>query len=157
MEVNYFAPAMLTKLFLPALKKSEGTIALVSSMASQFCPPYRSGYAASKAAIDTLMDVLRIELGGDSKVHIVKLFPGFVDTNIRNHAVGVQEDVNYDSKRMMSVGTAADRILYAVAIGKRNDLFDPLAGTLAAVRFLFPSLADRIVSSAVKKVRKKDE
>ena len=49
---------------IPLLKKSRGDIINVSSEAVRFHPPMLSVYAASKAALETFSQSLRMELAG---------------------------------------------------------------------------------------------
>jgi short-subunit dehydrogenase len=66
--------------FLPAMvERGTGVVAAVSSMAGHRALPRSSVYSASKAAVITLMDGLRMELRGTG-VHAMTLCPGYVRT-----------------------------------------------------------------------------
>jgi short-subunit dehydrogenase len=66
--------------FLPVLlRQNSGTLVAVGSVAGYRGLPGRAAYSASKAAILTFMDALRMQLV-DTKVHAMTLCPGFVRT-----------------------------------------------------------------------------
>ncbi|MCC6806918.1 MAG: SDR family NAD(P)-dependent oxidoreductase [Deltaproteobacteria bacterium] len=61
MEVNFFAPALLTKQLLPCLRKARGRITFVSSVDGIVSLPGNAPYDASKFAIEAYADALRAE------------------------------------------------------------------------------------------------
>jgi short-subunit dehydrogenase len=66
--------------FIPILRRQKsGTLVAVSSMAGHRGLPGRAAYSASKAAVITFMDGLRMSLHG-SGVHAMSLCPGFIRT-----------------------------------------------------------------------------
>jgi short-subunit dehydrogenase len=66
--------------FLPAMLRARaGTLVAVGSIAGFRGLPGHAAYSASKAAVQTFMDALRMELR-DSGVHAMTLCPGFVRT-----------------------------------------------------------------------------
>lgn len=108
METNYYGVVACVQAALPHVRRSRGTIAVVSSQAGIACPPLRTGYCASKAAVNAFLDSLRAELDPADGVKICTLLPGFVRTDIRAHALGSSgaEGTNshkYDEKGMMEV------------------------------------------------------
>ncbi|XP_032086054.1 estradiol 17-beta-dehydrogenase 2 isoform X2 [Thamnophis elegans] len=62
MEVNFFGPVEISKVFLPLLRKSKGRIINVSSMAGGIPMPRFAAYGASKAALSMFSGVMRQEL-----------------------------------------------------------------------------------------------
>jgi len=62
MDVNFFAPVLLTSKLLPAVKKSRGRIVLVSSVDGLVSLPGNAPYDASKFAVEAYADALRAEL-----------------------------------------------------------------------------------------------
>lgn len=61
-EVNTFAPIALTQAFLEPLRASRGRIVFVGSIAGRMAAPFVAPYGASKAALASLVDALRMEL-----------------------------------------------------------------------------------------------
>ncbi len=62
MEVNFFAAALITRAFLPALRLARGRIINLSSVFGFSGFPLTSAYCASKFAVEGLTESLRIEL-----------------------------------------------------------------------------------------------
>lgn len=78
MEVNYFAPVSIIKLFLPMLKKTKGSrIVNVSSVAGFCSIPNGGAYCASKHALEGMSRCLRQELAPWS-IFVANINPGFM-------------------------------------------------------------------------------
>lgn len=87
MDINFFAPVLITKLVLPyMLKNGGGTIAVTSSIAGKFGFQLRSAYSASKHALYGFFETLQAEYY-DKNIRVVMVCPGFVNTNISYNAL----------------------------------------------------------------------
>lgn len=84
-DVNLFGPVELTRLLAPALREAEGRIVLVSSLAALTHLPYYAAYCASKAALETVGDTLRLEMG-PAGVDVSIIEPGPVATRFQARA-----------------------------------------------------------------------
>jgi len=63
MEVNFFAPARIIQLLLPAMReRGGGRIVNIASVAGRVYSPLSGWYCASKYALEGITDCLRIEL-----------------------------------------------------------------------------------------------
>ncbi|XP_033012726.1 estradiol 17-beta-dehydrogenase 2 isoform X1 [Lacerta agilis] len=62
MDVNFFGPVEVSKVFLPLLRKSKGRLINISSMAGGIPMPGLAAYGASKAALSMFSGVMRQEL-----------------------------------------------------------------------------------------------
>ncbi|KFV09353.1 Estradiol 17-beta-dehydrogenase 2, partial [Tauraco erythrolophus] len=62
MEVNFFGAVAVSKAFLPLLRKSQGRLVNMSSMAGGIPLPRYAAYGASKAALSMFSGVMRQEL-----------------------------------------------------------------------------------------------
>ena len=82
-DVNVFGT--LNACTLP-LMKNEGKIINISSVLGLFPVPYRGYYCASKAAVASLSDSLRMELSG-TKIQVCTLYPGDIKTNFSKNRV----------------------------------------------------------------------
>ncbi len=60
--VNVFGPLALTRALLPGLRARRGRIIWVGSLAGRMALPFQGHYSATKAAIASLSDALRMEL-----------------------------------------------------------------------------------------------
>lgn len=87
MAVDWQAPIELTLAALPLLRASRGAIVTIGSMAGWMPVPGRAAYGAAKAALTQWFEVLRLELEADG-VHLLMVYPSFLDTPIERHALG---------------------------------------------------------------------
>ncbi|XP_038684986.1 11-beta-hydroxysteroid dehydrogenase A-like isoform X1 [Tripterygium wilfordii] len=79
MDTNFWGASFTTRFALPHLRDTKGKIAVLSS-ASWLPTPRMSIYNASKAALRSLFETLRVEVGSDVKITIVT--PGFVESEL---------------------------------------------------------------------------
>jgi short-subunit dehydrogenase len=142
-ELNFFAPLALAQLAAPYLRRTGGTLVNVSSIAGQVSLPWLPVYSASKFALAAITSAQRTELkrGG---VHVMGVFPGYVDTDFQAHAPGPRPpDLIVQGKRFaVSAGECAEAIVDGIAHRKRM-VVTPRAGWLLvwANRF-FPSFVE---------------
>lgn len=61
-EINLFAQVAVTQALLPLLKEARGIVIMVSSVGGRIATPMTGAYNASKAALESISDALRIEL-----------------------------------------------------------------------------------------------
>jgi short-subunit dehydrogenase len=96
-DVNVFGPVELTRRLVPALRKADGRVVLVSSQATLAPVPYYGAYRASKAALEAIGDALRFELD-DVDATIVQ--PGVADTSFQATARSLlDEHVDMEASR----------------------------------------------------------
>lgn len=148
MDINFWGTVYCTKYVLPEIVKSKGIIVGISSIAGYKGLPCRTGYSASKFAMQGFLEALRIELLPDH-VHVMWVSPGFVASNIRNTALnaqgGTQQETPLDEGKLMSAETCATLILAAMLKRKRT-LVMTLQGKLTVwMNKWFPGFVDRQV------------
>jgi len=85
MDINFWGTVYCTKFALDHIIKNKGTIVGVSSIAGYRGLPGRSGYSASKYAVNGWLEALRTELL-ESGTNVMWVCPGFTSSNIRNAA-----------------------------------------------------------------------
>jgi NAD(P)-dependent dehydrogenase (short-subunit alcohol dehydrogenase family) len=79
MDVNFYAPVLLTQRLLPALRAAKGRVVLVSSVDGLVRRPGNPAYDASKFALEAYADALRIEVSFGS-VHVSVVNPATMRT-----------------------------------------------------------------------------
>jgi short-subunit dehydrogenase len=148
MEINFWGTVYCSKFALPSILASKGTIVGVSSIAGFRGLPGRSGYSASKAAVNSFLEVLRTELL-DSGVNVMWVCPGFTTSNIRNAALNKdaspQGETPMDEGSMMSAGECAKHILQAIEKRRRTLVLTFTGKRAIFMNRFFPSLADKMV------------
>src|SRR6187401_3774640 len=114
MDINFFGAVYCTKYALPSITERKGTIVGVSSIAGYRGLPGRSGYSASKFALQGWLEALRTELMDDG-VNVMWVCPGFTRSNIRNAALNEKGDAQgegkMDESKMMPAAECARYIL----------------------------------------------
>jgi len=148
MDINFFGAVYCTRFALGSLTTRKGTIVGISSIAGYRGLPGRSGYSASKFALQGWLEAIRTELAADG-VHVMWVCPGFTTSNIRNVALNAEGQPHGESpmeeNRLMPAEECAREILSAIR-HRRRSLVMTLQGkqTVFMNRF-FPSWADRLV------------
>jgi short-subunit dehydrogenase len=99
MNVNFWGAVYCTKYALPELLKSKGSVIGVSSIAGYRGLPGRTGYSASKFALNGFLEALRVE-NLKTGMHVMIASPGFTASNIRYSALvkdgGMQGDTSME-------------------------------------------------------------
>jgi short-subunit dehydrogenase len=116
MNINFFGPLRLIRLFLNDLKiKQESYIVNVSSMGGFFPFPKQTIYGASKAALKLFTEGLYSELI-DTKINVMIVLPGAINTNIaQNSNVNIGDTGSY---KMTSAKKAAKLIINGIKKNK---------------------------------------
>lgn len=97
-DVNFFGALHCTQAALPSLVARKGCVVALSSVAG-FAPlATRSGYVASKHALQGFFETLRTEHMADG-LDVTIVCPSFVDTGIGSRALGVHGDTAGDGAR----------------------------------------------------------
>lgn len=148
MDVNFWGAVYCTKYALPSLLKRGGVVASVSSIAGYRGLPCRTGYSASKFALQGFMESLRAELL-HSGVHVMWVSPGFVSSNIRNVARNStgdsQAESPLDEGKLMTPETCARIIIDGVQRRKRTIVMSTQGKLAVWLNKLFPAIADTMV------------
>jgi dehydrogenase/reductase SDR family member 7B len=148
MDINFYGTVHATKYALPHILKNKGSIVSISSIAGIRGLPARTGYSASKFAIQGFMEALRTEVMKKG-VHVLVACPGFTASNIRNTALAKdgssQGESPRDESSMMSAEEVAQEILKAV-IKRKRDLVLTFQGKVTVfMNKWFPGFMDGMV------------
>jgi short-subunit dehydrogenase len=122
METNLWGAIYCTHYAMPELLKNKGSVVGISSVAGYKGLPTRSGYSASKFALEGFLETLRIE-NLNSGVHVLIARPGFTATNIRNTMVDGRGTSQGASHKNEEKSLGADVVARAILKGvqKRKD------------------------------------
>ncbi|HEX7845418.1 MAG TPA: SDR family oxidoreductase [Chitinophagaceae bacterium] len=148
MDINYFGVVYCTKYALESIIERKGSIVGVSSIAGYRGLPGRSGYSASKYALQGWLEAIRTELMYDG-VHVMWVCPGFTTSNIRNAALNKdgqsQGESPMDENKMMSSEECAEHILKAIRRKKRTLVLTFTGKRTVFMNKFFPGLTDKMV------------
>ncbi|GAA6011663.1 hypothetical protein JCM11491_004725 [Sporobolomyces phaffii] len=125
-ETNVWAPIRLCKLVAPHMvEKRSGLIVNVGSIVGNVATPWSGVYCASKAALHSFSETLRMELAGFG-VHVMLVAPGAITSQFGKKQMGsfkMPEDTLYRD--------VADEIAKRAEISQRQDHTTP-ASVLAS-------------------------
>ena len=148
MDINFWGAVYCTKYALPYILKNKGTVAGISSIAGYRGLPGRSGYSASKHALQGWLEALRTEML-DSGVNVMWVCPGFTTSNIRNTALNSkaaqQGESPMDEGNMMSAEECATYILQAIEKRKRTVVLTGQGRQTIFMNRFFPGIADKLI------------
>ena len=148
MDTNFWGAVYCTKYALPHLLESKGSVVGISSIAGKKGLPGRTGYSASKFALEGFLETLRIE-NLKKDLHVLVACPGFTASEIRISSLSADGSAQGESPReeskMMSAQTVAHEIAEAVKNRKR-DLVLTFNGRLNVwLNKFFPAFMDKQV------------
>lgn len=148
MDTNFFGMVYATKYCMPEIIRNKGSIIGVSSIAGFRGLPGRTGYSASKFALNGFLEALRLELVPKG-THVLTACPGFTSTNIRIKALtkngAAQNASPREETNMMSAEECAHHI-YVATVKRRRTLVLTTQGKLTVfMNKLLPGLVDRVV------------
>ncbi|MCQ2065879.1 MAG: SDR family oxidoreductase [Bacteroidaceae bacterium] len=147
MDVNFWGTVYCTKYALPYLLESHGSVVGVVSTAGFKGLPGRTGYSASKYAINGFLDTLRSEHLYDG-LHVLVFAPGFTASNIRFTALvadgSQQGGTPRDEGKMMSAERVAEIMLRKIRRRSRRAILTPTSKLLLLLARIFPALTDRM-------------
>jgi short-subunit dehydrogenase len=148
MDVNFWGTVYCSRFALPEIIKSKGTVAGILSVAAYRGLPGRTGYSASKFAVNGFLESLRVEVMNEG-VNVMWVYPGFVASNIRNAALDKdakpQKENPMNEGTMMTAEDCATHILNAIEKRKRSVIFTTLAKRTLFMNRFFPALADKMI------------
>jgi short-subunit dehydrogenase len=148
MDINFYGAVYGTKYALPYIIEKQGTVVGVSSIAGYRGLPGRSGYSASKFALQGWLEALRTELLA-KQVNVMWVCPGFTTSNIRNAALNstgnAQGESPMDEGKMMPADECAMHIMRSIEKRKRTLVLTFTGKRTVWLNKLFPKFADKMV------------
>ena len=154
MNINFWGTVYCTKYALPHLLKSKGSVVGVSSIAGYVGLPARTGYSASKYAMQGFLDALRTE-NLKTGLHVMVACPGFTASNIRNTALSsdgsAQGESPRDEGKMMTAEEVANYIYNGVQQRKRTLVLTTEGKLAVFLGKLFPKFIEKQVFKKMEK------
>lgn len=148
MAVNFWGTVYCTKYALPYLLEQKGSVVGISSVAGIKGLPARTGYSASKFAMNGFMDSLRIE-NLKKGLHVLVAFPGFTASNIRNTALAadgsMQGESPRDENKMMTAEEVSAHIYRAIDKRKNKIILTSQGKLTNLLNKFFPNYLDKMV------------
>jgi short-subunit dehydrogenase len=141
-DLNFFALLEMVQLVAPVMRRQRrGTIVNIGSIAGKVTLPWFTLYSASKFAVGSLTDGLRMELRRDG-IHAMIVCPGYVSTAFQSHVLAGKPPAAVQRSRTFRI--TAEQCAAAIARGVERDartVVTPRAGWLfVLVERLIPKL-----------------
>jgi len=148
MNVNFWGTVYCTKYALPHILEQKGSIVGISSIAGLKGLPGRTGYSASKFAMQGLLESIRIE-NLNSGLHVLMAYPGFTASNIRITSRGSEGQMQGESPRneeKMMTSEQVAKYIYKAVDKRKNKLVLTTQGKLTVfINKFFPWWLDSLV------------
>ena len=148
MDTNFWGTVYCSKYALPHLIESQGSLVGVSSIAGYKGLPGRTGYSASKFAMQGFLEVVRIE-NLKKGLHVLIACPGFTASNIRNVALSKdgtsQEETPLDEGKLMTAEEVACKIVKAIEHKKDRIILTTQGKLTVLLNKFFPKFMDKMV------------
>lgn len=123
----------------PMVERGQGQLVVISSLAAYRGLPKSAAYCASKAAVSTFFESLRVDLRGTG-VDVTIIHPGFIKTPL---TMGREARMPY----LMELGDAVKKIVRAIETRRKSYAFPwQLASIVRAAMIMPIPLYDRIIS-----------
>jgi short-subunit dehydrogenase len=157
MELDYFSYVALTQAVLPHfVQRKSGQFVVMSSVMGKIGTPLRSAYAAAKHALHGYFDCLRAEVASLG-IRVTILTPGYIRTNISQHAVTRDGSPMGKASVNIEKGLAADRAAVQILRAMRRKKYEAYIGKLGPERMAlwvnrwFPAVFTRIAPKLIPK------
>jgi dehydrogenase/reductase SDR family member 7B len=154
MDINFWGTVYCTKYALPYLLQNNGSVVGVSSIAGYKGLPGRTGYSASKFAMQGFLESLRIE-NLKKNLHVMIACPGYTKSNVRNAALtkdgSAQGQSPLEEGKLMTAEEVARRIVKGVECRKHRLVMTSQGKMAVFFNKFFPKMTDRMVFNTVSK------
>ncbi|MBX7183298.1 MAG: SDR family oxidoreductase [Bacteroidia bacterium] len=154
MAINFWGTVYCTKYALPYLLESKGSVVGISSIAGYKGLPGRTGYSASKFAMQGFLESLRLE-NLNTGLHVLIACPGYTASNIRNVALSAdgsaQGETPFEEGNLMSAEEVASHIVSSVRSRKDRLVLTRQGKLLVFLNKFFPKWVDHLVYNTVSK------
>ncbi len=143
-DLNLFAALGMIQEAVPGMRaRGSGMIVNVTSIAGKVTLPWLTLYSASKYALGSLTDGLRMELRRDG-IHTMTVCPGYVSTNFQQNILGgrVPESVREGKWFRITAAQCAEAIARGVETDARTVVAPRSGWAFVIMERLFPGLVD---------------
>lgn len=154
MDINFYGVLYATKYALPYIIQNKGSVIGISSIAGYRGLPGRTGYSASKFALNGFLEVLRTEML-KKEVHVLTACPGFTASNIRKRSLTKDGSSQGESPRQeekMMTSEECARHIYRATVKRKKILILTRQGKLTVfLNKWFPGWMDKVVYKVMAK------
>ena len=141
-ETNFLSVAAICEIFAKKMKAQQsGKIVIISSLASLVAFPTTAAYSASKRALNSFADSMRLLLKNDG-ISVINIQPGFIKTPLTDKN-------DFQMPFLMKLEHAASKIENAIAKNRAEYAFPFLFAICAKILSKMPHyIRDKIIKTA---------
>ncbi len=154
MDINFWGTVYCTKYAMAYLLAQKGSVIGISSVAGFKGLPGRTGYSASKFAMEGFLESLRIE-NLKTGLHVGVMCPGYTASNIRNAALNKdaksQAESPFDESKLMPAETVANYILKMIENRKAHQVLTNQGKLSFLLQKFVPRFLDTLVFNTIAK------
>ncbi|WP_280150865.1 SDR family oxidoreductase [Piscinibacter sp. XHJ-5] len=152
MRINHWGSVWCSHAALPHLKRSQGRLVAVASLAGLVGVPGRTAYSGTKFAMTGFFEALRVELQ-PSGVSVTIAYPGVVATGIRYRGFNAHGQPagksGLDERGAMSVEECARLIVQGTEARKRDIVMSAKGKLGRWLKLVAPGMVDRLALKAL--------
>ena len=160
MRINFLGCLYPTKMALPYLQQSRGSIVFVSSVAGIRGLPETSLYCASKMALTSVAESLRVEFH-EMGIHVGIVYVGITQNDPGKQVIAADGSRIVLEKRDERNAQTPEQVARAIAKNIRKRKFKmiltPLGKLNALANVLFPRLVDKLLVRAKDRINKMNQ
>nr|WKN36398.1 SDR family oxidoreductase [Tunicatimonas sp. TK19036] len=156
MNINFLGCLYPTKAALPYLAQSQGSVVFISSVAGIRGLPETSLYCASKMALTSMAESLRVELS-DKNIHVGIVYVGITENDPGKKVIN--KDGSYlllqdrQHRKTQTPQQVAHEIIRLIERRKFKKILSVLGKLNALANVLFPRVVDKILIRSKDKIR----
>lgn len=154
MNINFWGTVYCTKYAMPQLLANKGSVVGISSIAGFKGLPGRTGYSASKFAMQGFLESLRNE-NIKTGLHVLIACPGYTASNIRNTAINhqgqAQGETPLNEDKLMQPKEVAEKVMTAIEKRKLYLIMTAQGKIFVFINKFFQKLADKLAYNLISK------
>jgi meso-butanediol dehydrogenase/(S,S)-butanediol dehydrogenase/diacetyl reductase len=160
MDINFLGCVYPTRFALPYLKESRGSVVFISSVAGIRGLPETSLYCASKMALTSIAESLKVELA-EYHIHVGIIYVGITRNEAGKQVIGKDGVPIPLQSRDQRKADSPEKVAQAIVRTIRKRQFKKILSGLGKLNYvanlLFPRLVDKVLVRAKEKIRKMNE
>jgi NAD(P)-dependent dehydrogenase (short-subunit alcohol dehydrogenase family) len=160
MDINFLGCVYPTKFALPYLKESKGSVVFISSVAGIRGLPETIMYCASKMALTSFAESLKVELD-EYGIHVGIIYVGITRNEAGKQVIGKDGRPIPLKSRQERKAQDPETVAAAIANNIRKRKFKNILTTLGKLNYmanlLFPRVVDRVLIRAKERIRRMNE
>ena len=121
-RVNVAAPYLLTKIFLPSLKKQKGEVVFVNSSVGLRAKAEAAHYSAEKHALRAIADSLRAEINPKG-VRVMSIFAGSTATDMQKKRYKMEARKYYPAQ-LLQPEDIAEMVIHSISLPRTAEVTD---------------------------------